>query len=164
MVGDPIQREVLEEADVASAHSVIILGSADEGAGAKGADARTILIALALQSVRGDVHTCAEMLDKASAVHFARTSVTELVCIRDVAARLIAHAAQKHFLTDFFGQLLTVSRLTNEVYALDVPDALVGASFAEVQRIFRDSPLCDVLPIGVQRETPRTRGGEALRR
>ena len=163
VAGDPIRREVLAQADVAHAHSVVVLASHEEDEGARGDDARTILIALAIQSLSAAVHVCTEVLDLANVAHFERTSVRELVSVRDVAARLLAHAADKHHLTDFFGQLLTVSRDTNEVYALDVPDALVGRSFAQVQRLFLDSPRCCVTPVGVRRPTVKMRDGEPIR-
>jgi len=173
---DPVEREALEAADVSRAHSVIVLADDTDGAGAhaapepyrgsqspaRAADAQTILVALALEAVAPGIHTCAEVLDRGSVVHFERTAVRELVCIRDVASRLIAHAAHKHHLTEFFLHLLTVSSDTNEIYVLDVPASLVGATFADVQRAFQRSTLCGVIPIGVQRRAPKTRAGQPV--
>ncbi|MFW6162313.1 MAG: TrkA-related ion transporter [Planctomycetota bacterium] len=161
VVGDPVQRGALEEADAARAHGIVVL--APEAADDQAADARTILISLALQAACPGVHTCVEVRDRRSIIHFERTAVKELVCIRDVACRLIAHAAHKHHLTDFFAQLLTVSAETNEVYALPVPGALLGATFVEAQRAFLRSELSDVIPIGVQRAFVKMRDGEPLR-
>ncbi len=163
VVGDPVQREVLEEADVAAAHSVVVLAADDAPTDERSADARTILISLALQAACPGAHTCVEVRQRGSIVHFERTAVNELVCVRDVAARLIAHAAHKHHLTDFLLQLLTVSRHTNEVYALDVPASLVGATFVEVQRAFLRSGLCDVIPVGVERPVATPRDGAGAR-
>lgn len=160
VVGDPVQREALDEADATRAHSAIVLAGEEEDR--RSADAGTILVSLALQAVCPGLHTCAEVRSRRSMVHFERTAVKELVCVRDVAARLLGHAAHRHHLTDFFLQLLTVSRETNEVYALDIPSRFVGATFADVQRAFAASGLCDVIPIGVQRRTIKTRGGETL--
>ena len=160
--GDPVRREALSEADVEDAHSVVVVAAGDHAASAKGADAQTILVALALQTMSHTVRPCAEVLDDANRTHFERTSVGELISVRDVAARLIAHAAHSHYLTDFFLELLTVSSDTSEVYILDVPDALAGRSFVEVQRLFQASSVSDVVPIGIQRQTAGGRGGKPI--
>lgn len=161
VTGDPAHAEVLERADVAAAHSVIVLSPTEERGG-PGPDARTVLVSLALHAVCPQVHTCAEVVDRKSLEHLERISVDEQVCVRGVAARLIGHAASKHHLTEFFFHLLTVSASTNEVYAVDVPESLIGLTFREVQRQFAHGPLSQVIPVGIQRTTARTCRGEPV--
>jgi len=186
--GDPVLDEVLQEqADIGSAHSAIVLAAGDSGSAPSDADAKTILVSLAIQAAStgasatggvaagaaggGDrdpgsvvvgaagVHTCAEVLDRKNEVHFERTAVQELICVRDIAAKLIGHAAQKHNLTDFFLSLLEVSSATNEVYFVDVPPALVGRSFGEAQRLLQELGTPNVVLVGARTGALKTRDG-----
>ena len=165
VTGDPTQHDVLQRADIKAAHSVIIMSprrdEASKSLGTHGADATTILRSLAVQGVAPKIHTCAEVLDGANVQHFRRTSVNELVNVRSVAARIIGHASQKHYLTQFFMRLLTVSSDTNEVYCLPIPKHFVGATFRKLQHLFIDHGKATI--VGIMRNTPVTKDGEILR-
>ena len=164
VAGDPTQHDILERGDIKEAHSVIVMSPSRSDVsriqGTHGADATTILRALSVQGVAAKVHTCAEVLDGANIQHFRRTSVNELVNVRSVAARLIGHAAQKHYLTQFFMRLLTVSSDTNEVYCLPIPKHFIGATFRQLQHLFIENGKATL--VGVMRDTPVTRDGEPL--
>ena len=149
--GDPLRDEVLRQADVGTAHSAVILiqqDTAQERPDA--ADARAILISLALHAVCPGLHVCVETLTARGGMHLAALPGRELINVRDVAAKLIAHAAQKHGLSEFFLHLLTVSSNTNETYVVPVPAGLVGRSFSDAQQALGERRSQNLELVGVR--------------
>ena len=126
--GDPTRDEVLAEACVAAADSAVILPDSRDG---DRADARSIMIALAIESINRDVHTCVEVVDSRNVSHFERTAVNEIVSLSSVSEKLLAQAALFHGITDFYQELLTFEEANNELYRVAPPAGLVGETFAD---------------------------------
>ena len=135
VTGDPVSSAALTEANVDAAHGVIVLANPmGNGMHAAVADARSILVSLAIDAVNPRLHACVETLDRSSAQRFRQMGPRELVDVRNVAGKLIAHSAQKHGLSEFFFRLLTVSADTNEVYMTQAPAGLHGSCFRDAQK------------------------------
>ncbi len=159
--GDPTQSAALLQADIDKAHSVVVLAqAADDARGRRAADARTLLTSLAVQSLCPDAHTLAELLDYQSRSHFKRQSVSELIYVRRMAARLLGHTAMSHYLTDFYVSLMSNAGNVDQTAIIDLPDTLVGSSFRQLQRRFAASD-CPVVPIGVWRGAVEEEPGPA---
>ena len=132
--GDPAKEVILRRANVHHAYSAIVLSDPADG---KLADAKSILIALAVRSVCDahdlpKTHVCVECLSAQNIEHLRRAGADEIVSADDFAMMLLSQAALVHGLSGVYHNLLTVSGETNEVYVVPVPDAYVGKSFAEL--------------------------------
>ncbi|NOZ21865.1 MAG: hypothetical protein GXP25_12355 [Planctomycetes bacterium] len=141
---DPADKDALREAGICSAARAIIL--ADRSAGTA-ADAKSILIALAIEALNEKVHTAVEIIESPNRSHFERTRIDEIVCVGEIAEKLLAQAALTHGLTEFYTHLLTTTSDTNEIYVVDICDALVGKTFAETEEALADH---DFIPIGIR--------------
>lgn len=129
LTGDPTLDETLHAAGVDRAETAIIL--ADKARGQL-ADARSILIALAIESINPNVHTAVEVVDSANLPHFSRTAVNEIISISDLSEKLLAQAALNHGVTDFYQELLLFQENGNEFYRVALPAADVGRTFADL--------------------------------
>ena len=141
---DPADKAALREAGICSAARGIIL--ADRSAG-KAADAQSILIALAIESLNAEVHTAVEIIESPNRSHFERTRIDEIVCVSEIGEKLLAQAALTHGLTEFYTRLLTTTSDTNEIYVVDLCDDLVGKTFVEAEEALADG---DFIPIGIR--------------
>lgn len=129
--GDPANEIALKRAGVADAYSVLILADPAEG---HLADARSILIAMAVRSVGAprQVHICVEGIDPTNVDHLRRAGADEIVGASDFAMMLLAQSSLAHGLSTVYRNLLSVSSETNEIYMLPVPESFVGKSFQDL--------------------------------
>ena len=141
---DPADKQALSDAGIRTAARAIIL--ADRSAG-KAADARSILIALAIEALNDVVHTVVELIDSSNRLHFERTKIDEIVCVSEIGEKLLAQSALTHGLTDFYTHLLTTSSDTNEIYVVEIDDRLQGKTFCEILDCLREE---DFLVIGLR--------------
>ncbi len=161
VAGDPVSDDALHDANVATARSAVILtAEADTPAAQAAAEAKTVLVSLALEALQPQLHACVEITSGRTAERLARGAHRELIDVRNVAGKLIAHAGQRHFLTGFFEHLLTVSAHTNEVYVVDVPAPLVGLTFREAQKRLLQHERSDVVLAGVETHDPAAAGAD----
>lgn len=144
--GDPTREDALHAAAVEHADAAIILSDETRGASA---DARSILIAIAIESINPQVHTSVEVIDEANLAHFSRTAVNETVSLSELSEKLLAQAALNHGATEFYQELLLSQEEGNEFYRVKAPLALVGQTFANVSAMLRPK---QIIPIGVHRE------------
>ena len=157
LVGDPSDDQVLSRAQVTTARSAVVVGTAQETSEAT-KQARELLIVLALRTVAPDLHVVVPAPgDPAVRRLLARQNV-ELPVVNGLSSRLVAHASQKHFLTDFFERLLASGNGTNSVHELPVPDELTGLTFRDVQRLLAENTEMDLALVGVRH--PTTEGSE----
>ncbi len=145
--GDPTRDRILARASIELANTAIVLSDPEEG---EHADTKSILIALAIEAIEPKVHTVVELLHSRSRMHFRHTQVDEVVCVDELAEKLLAQAALTHGLTEFYLRLLTATRDTNEVYVIDVPEGFVGRSFRDLERALIDYDDEECILVGVQ--------------
>jgi voltage-gated potassium channel len=132
--GDPTNEINLSRAKVLQCFSCIILSPTR----ANGyADAQTILIAMTIKHLcgvqgSGKVHIVAEAMDPKNFDHLRRAGCDEIVSASDFALRIIAQSALTPGLSKVYGNLVTVSEETNEIYQLPVPASYYGRPFEEL--------------------------------
>jgi hypothetical protein len=82
-----------------------------------------------------------------------KSGANEIVSSDSLGLRLLARSALFHGMTQFYQELLTVRRDSNEVYLLPAPEELIGRSFGDLSEMFMkyraDRRSC--LLIGIQR-------------
>lgn len=156
--GDPCHSRSLLNVNVQDAKSIVIMADTNEG---DTVDEKSIRSLLALQKIaeecQVDMHVVVELMniENSSVVeniarHFP--GVIDSVSGGRVRTLLLAQATLIPGLTDFYRDLLSFGKDTNELYLVPVPDASIGKLFtdyaADVIRCRSKQPM---IPIGVRR-------------
>ena len=139
--GDPAKELILERANVGDAHSVIIL--ADPAAGEL-ADAKSILIAMAVNKLRNDhqgsLWICVECLQAQNVEHLQLAGADQVISASEFALKLLCHSARYLGISQVFRDLLTTTGDSNEIYMLRVPGHWHGKTFTELaEALTRDA-------------------------
>ncbi len=132
--GDPASEVMLTRANVQFAYSAVVLADVADG---DLADARSILIAMAVRSVCEEAsvpktHVCVESVSPQNVEHLRRAGADEIVSASDFAMMLLSQSALSHGLGAVYRDLLTVSGETNEIYILPIPKDFVGKLFSDL--------------------------------
>ncbi len=132
--GDPSNEVNLKRAKILQSFSCIILSPKSANAYA---DAQSILIAMTIKHICEEqaskkVHIVAEAVDPKNYNHMRRAGCDEIVSAGDFALRIIAQSALTPGLSKVYGNLVTVSEETNEIYQLPVPSAYYGKLFEDL--------------------------------
>jgi Trk K+ transport system NAD-binding subunit len=155
-----ISDESLMSAGVEDAHSVIIL--ANEAVEAEVADAETILAILAIRQMRrkdgNQVPIVAEIRNPekvklANYVGVLENGSVEVVSADQLGAKLLCQAAVSPGLTHIYADLLTFSKESSEIYALEITPELAKRSFSDICRCASEGrgPKTAVIPMGIKR-------------
>lgn len=129
--GSPLEKEHLLQARIEAASSAIIL--ADEESA--NPDAANFMLAASIEKIsEGRVHTIVEIADSAYLSHFEGTGVDEMICVSEIAEKIISQACLTHGLSDLYLDLLTASQDTNEIYFVDAPPSTHGKTYRDVRR------------------------------
>ncbi len=145
--GKPYEAASLNKADIGHASAAIILADTAEG---PASDARTVLAALAVESIRPEVYTCVEAVNSSSAEHFARAGVDEILPTRELVGSLLARGSRHRGVISAVSDLAAAGSGA-ELYVRRVPKPLVGMSFKQALVTLADKT--NGVPIGIRRGT-----------
>jgi len=125
--GKPYEEDSLRRADIAHAESAIILADTAEG---PPSDARTVLAALAVESLRPEVYTCVEAVNSRSIEHLERAGVDEVLPSNSLLGHLLARSSLNR------GVISAVTDLASagsgaEISVRGQPRGLAGKTFGE---------------------------------
>ena len=144
--GDPTDRDVLEQANAPQASAAIIM--ADRSCGdANTADARSLLIILALETFGRQVYSCVEVLNPDNMKHFRRVYADELISVSDIGNHLAVHASLNPGVSRLVREMVRFGEGA-ELYRKDVPPAFVGREFRELSAVLLARR--DMVPVGVE--------------
>jgi len=129
VVGNPVEAAVLERAGIAGARAAIVLADPRQG---DLADARSALVALAVEHQATAVRTVVELLQSSNRVHLVNTEVDDVVCVSEITEKLMAQSCVTPWVKNVFRHLLDTAPGTAQIYVTDLPPALAGASFREL--------------------------------
>jgi Trk K+ transport system NAD-binding subunit len=118
LIGDPTDEEVLRKACIASSYNVIVLG--DER-NRELADARSILIVLAIKSISKKIHVCVEAMDVDNIASLKMARADHIISIPNLREKLLAQASLTHY----------VSHIYRELFDLDREQSIITISFRE---------------------------------
>lgn len=134
VMGDPTLRRVLRNGGLEELDSLLILARQQDLGGAA-SDQRALMIALAAADLNPELHIVVELQEPQSREHFKRLPNVEIVSVRELAEKLLAHAAISPGVTEVYLELLTATADSNEIYIVPAGDALAGRTFGEVHRL-----------------------------
>jgi Trk K+ transport system NAD-binding subunit len=157
--GNPADKEILIRADIKHARTAIILADEED---IENADSRSILIQLAVDSINPNVHTIVELVRSSSRMYFQYTHVNEIICLEQLAEKLLSQAALTPGLSDIYMNLLTQSADTNEIYLEEVPEPFIGKTYEEVEKKIVSIEEKDIILIGWETEVKKKEDGEVI--
>ena len=128
--GDPSRDEYLEKAGIYRADSVIVL--TDFSKDPSTADAQAIMIALAVESLNRDVHTCVQIMNSANMVHLRHAHADEIICLDLMGGSMAVASALHHGVSEVICELLTFNK-GSELYRYEkkLPSHIVGGSYLQ---------------------------------
>ena len=128
--GNPLEQEYLLQAMITKAHSAIVLADEDT----PNPDTANFMIAACIERINPEVHTIVEISESSYLEHFQGTGVDEMICINEIAEKIISQSCLTHGLSALYLHLLTASEETNEIYILPAPEVTHGQAYRDVRR------------------------------
>ena len=145
--GNPSSGDDLRRAGIDQVSTVIVLADDTNPSNEPDdLDARSLLTALAVESINGAAYSCVEVVKSENRQHFERTRADELVVSAELTGALLAASARTHGLTDVIADLLTHPE-GQELYRVPVPPELADQSVRHALEVLKD--VYDSLLVGV---------------
>lgn len=154
VVGDCSDEETLKKAGVETAASAIVLAEDADRLPADTVDARSILTALAVETVRPEIYSVLEILDPDNAGHARNAGVDSVVYCERLIADFIALCASQRGISGFVGDILSHSDGRSSLNTADLGPEWEGKTVGEA---FAASRSGGDLPLAVMRRA----GGES---
>lgn len=138
--GCPAEPADLAAVGLPRARAAVLLADPRQG---ELADARTTLVAVAVERGSPDVHTVMELAASVNRAHLRATEVDEVVCLGELTEQLIAQSCVTPGVGRVLAHLLSSDPETAQLFLLEVPPGLQGHTFRELARraIERRAPL-----------------------
>ena len=143
--GDCCMESVLRRADIDSARAALVLS--DEPNEPR-SDLRSVAITLAIERLAPQVHTVVEALRPETIEHLRSSQADEVVDVASLSEKVISQSLVTPGIMDFYEEVLSFGRDSQELYALPLPSDFDGLSFRAVQRRLL---LKAVIPLGFRR-------------
>lgn len=134
--GCPTNEQDLRRVRIEHARSAVILADPKQG---QLADARSTLVAIAIERQNPHVHTIMELIASVNRVHLAATEVNEVVCFGEITEKLIAQSCITPGVKNILGRLLTTAEGRNSIFIVPLPAELEGTSYRELAKLVIES-------------------------
>lgn len=131
--GDPTETAVLEQVNARQAKSAIVLADRETG-DPNAADARNLLIVLAIETLQPEIYSCVEVLNPDNKKHFQRAGVDEVISVAEISNHLVLQAALNPGVSHLISDMLSFGE-GEEIYEKPVPPAFVGKTFADLANV-----------------------------
>ena len=129
---DPTQDDALIRAGIKTVNSVIVLSDLTKSM--NDADAEALMIALAVESLNRNAHTCVQIMNSANRIHLEHAHIDEIICLDQLGGNLSVASAMNHGVSCVLNELLTFNR-GSEFYRYNIDPELVGKEFYEAAGI-----------------------------
>ncbi len=152
--GDPTKEDDLKRAGIMKANTAIILTQIgpDSQRGIN-PDAQAVLMTLAVEALRRDVHTCVQLLNSEYKKHLEHVHVDEYICLDRMSGNLMVASALNHGLSWILNELLEFSA-GSEFYKKALPEGFIKMGFRDVAKILHDERMI-LIAIETKTEVPR---------
>jgi Trk K+ transport system NAD-binding subunit len=127
--GCALDERCFARAGLARARAALILADPRQG---ELADARSTLLAMAIERSSPDVHTVVELQWSVNRAHLEATDVDEMVCMGDLSEKLIAQSCITPGVLRVFDKLLGVGGSTAHFALPPLPASCTGMSYRQV--------------------------------
>jgi hypothetical protein len=116
---------------ISRARAAVILADPNQG---KLADARSTLVAVAIERANPHVNTVMELIASHNRIHLKGAEVNEVVCLGELAEKLIAQSCITPGVKNIFEHLLSSNGNTNQIFVRQIPEKWSGKTYREVVR------------------------------
>lgn len=146
VAGEPSDPERLRQAGIEKASSAVIFAEWTQGLSADDVDAKTVLTALAVESMRPGISTVAELFNPTSMKHAKNAGVDDVVCMTKTLADVTALCASQPGIGSFLADVLRFSDDGSSFRAADIGAEWNGKTVGE---LFASLRMGGALPLGV---------------
>ncbi|ETR73256.1 MAG: hypothetical protein OMM_07063 [Candidatus Magnetoglobus multicellularis str. Araruama] len=152
LVGDPLNRSILEQAWIDRASRIIILSSdSDEKESAIEKDNRSLMKAIAALSFNPSVHMTVELQSEDTQRYASHLAGVNYIVAREFGECLIGQAVMNPGVTEIYTSLMTYTDDSSEFYLIPVPEDLVGKTLKQAQLFFLDLDDEPMILVGIDR-------------
>ncbi len=129
---------VLKKASVELADTAIILADTESTDGdEKKADWQTIVAVLAIETLKPDVHTAAELINPINKIHLENAQVDEIVIRGDLSASILSRIVHNKGLSKIINRIVEVNDGV-ELYKIDCPEWAQKMTFDSLLDLLRE--------------------------
>lgn len=146
VAGSPSDDEILQRAGIMTAEAAIILADCSSGTTNGDVDAKTILVALAVEATKPDIYSVIELVDPANERHARLAKVDDIIYCDRLIAEITATCAVNAGISVFMRDVLCASDEGHRFAAFDIPAEFEGKSVGELFAFFRQN---HDLPVGI---------------
>lgn len=129
--GCPTDENVLKRAQISFARAAVILADPNQR---ELSDARSTLVAMAIERQNPQVHTIIELISSINRSHLRTTKIDEVICEGEISEKIIAQSCITPGIKNIFERLLTAAVETNQIFLSQVPSPLSGETFRSLAR------------------------------
>lgn len=129
--GDPTVDDTLIRANIAEADIAMIVADDKLKDNNGMADARSVLICLAIDQLNPNIHIIAEVLTEENIPHFERANVNDIIVSNQMSSRVMVRSAVYKNVSLVLKELLT-NTYGNEIYECGVKSDDIGLTFTEL--------------------------------
>ena len=144
--GSPVDQNVLGRAGIKEAKAAVLLSERTGNISESEADAKTILAALAIQSMNSNVYTVAELINSDNEKYARLANVNDIIYSDQVVAEITAICAANRGISVFVRDILCATDDGHHFRSFDVPDSFDGKT---VKELFDQIKTEGHLPVGL---------------
>jgi voltage-gated potassium channel len=145
VAGSPTDQSVLNLAGVEEAKSIVIL-SERTGVSESEADAKSILVALAIESMNPNIYTIMELINPNNEKYARLANVNDIIYSDEIVAEMTAACAAYKGISVFFRDILCATDDGGHLSVFDVSDEFNGKTVKELFERVKDEKN---LPVGL---------------
>jgi Trk K+ transport system NAD-binding subunit len=142
---DPSNEDSLIEAKIDRAFSAIILGSDKAKKDPQDVDARSILIALAVEICNPKVHSVVELQNSENKHHAKNAGVDEIIVASTYQGSILAQSAASPGVSVVFSEIFGLT--TTSIYQEPITEILFGKKYTEVVQWYTNENIGAILGI-----------------
>ncbi len=146
VAGEPTSNDRLIQAGIKRAESAIIFAQKFPGLSDDDVDAHTVLTALAVESLRSEIYTVAELLNPENERHARRAHVDDIIFCERTLGGIVAACSSQQGISSFITDILTYSDGGASLHANDITEEWNGKTAGE---LFASMQADGALPLGL---------------
>jgi voltage-gated potassium channel len=150
--GNFTHEQVLDNANIHKAESVIVLADTSGENSAINADERTVLASYTISNLNPGARISAELINPQNEQHLKRTNVESIVISGEFNGFMLANSALFPGVPQALKEIMSFN-LKNEITTRQIPSQMVGKKFEDLFRYMKDRE--NALLIGVISETKK---------
>lgn len=146
IAGEATNETTLRQAGVENAESAIVFAENSEGLSPNDIDSRSVLTALALETLCPEIYSVIELLNPENECHAQRAHVDDIIFCDRILANVVASCASQRGISAFIGDILSHSDDGSALCAQPVEDEWNGRTVGELFAALRSEGM---LPVGI---------------